>query len=239
MISVIPALLTLCYTSLIDQSVLPFYHVWSFSRHNVACSYGRRMEICNTCPSISGEDLRAALAELKTYVDITEEDLMKIYVLAVRHARVRRSTMVPVQTVMTEKVVSATRDMSLHEAARLLSENKITGMPVISEDNRVIGVISEADILSPEGTKKKNAVNKLLRRLRGRPETMRPDAERVEDAMNTPPITTLPDADIKEVAAVLDMHRIKRLPVVDHDGRLVGIISRGDIIRAMGKSREA
>jgi len=194
------------------------------------------MEICNTCPSISVEDLRAALAELKTYVDITEEDLMKIYVLAVRHARVRRSTMVPVRTVMTEKVISATRNMGILEAARLLSEHKITGMPVISEDNRVIGVISEADILSPGGTKKDNAVDKLLRALRGRPATVRPDAERVEDAMNAQPITTLPDADIKEVAAILDMHRIKRLPVVDLDGKLVGIISRGDIIRAMGKT---
>jgi CBS domain-containing protein len=160
---------------------------------------------------------------------------MKIYVLAVRHARVRRSTMVPVRSVMTEKVVSATRDMSIHEAARLLSEHKITGMPVISEDNRVIGVISEVDILSPEGTKKENAVDKLLRALRGRLGTKRPDAERVEDSMNAPPVTTLADADVKEVAAVLDMHRIKRLPVVDHDGKLVGIISRGDIIRAMGK----
>jgi CBS domain-containing protein len=75
-----------------------------------------------------------------------------------------------------------------------------------------------------------------LRALRGKPGTKRPDAERVKDAMNTPPITTLPDADIKEVAAVLDMHRIKRLPVVDLDGKLVGIISRGDIIRAMGKT---
>ncbi len=193
------------------------------------------MEICNTCPSISEEDLRAALAELKTYVDITEEDLMKIYILAVRHARVRRSTMVPVRTVMSENVVSVTRDTSIHEAARLLSERKITGMPVISEDNRVIGVISEADILSPEGTKKENAVNKLLRRLQGRPGKMRPGAGRVEDVMSAPPITTLPDADIKEVAAVLDMRRIKRLPVVDHDGKLLGIISRGDIIRAMGK----
>ena len=194
------------------------------------------MEICNTCPSISEEDLRAALAELKTYVDITEEDLMKIYVLAVRHARVRRSTMVPVRTVMTENVVSATGDMKIHEAARLLSEHKITGMPVISEDNRVIGVISEADIYSPEGTKKENTVNRLLRRLRGRPEKVIEGGGRVEDAMNTPPITTLPDADIKEVAAVLDMHRIKRLPVVDLDGKLLGIISRGDIIRAVGKN---
>ncbi len=193
------------------------------------------MEICNTCPSISEEDLRAALAELKTYMDVTEEDLMKIYVLAVRHARVRRSTVVPVQAVMTKNVVSATRDMSIHEASRLLSEHKITGMPVINEDKRVVGVISQADIPSPEGTKKEHAVNRLLRRLRGKPGTMRVEGERVEDVMSAPPITTLPDADIREVAAVLDMHRIKRLPVVDPDGKLLGIISRGDIIRAMGK----
>ncbi len=193
------------------------------------------MEICSTCPSISEEDLRAALAELKTYMDVTEEDLMKIYVLAVRHARVRRSTVVPVQAVMTKNVVSSTRDMSIHEASRLLSEHKISGMPVINEDKRVVGVISEADIPSPEGAKKEHAVIRLLRRLRGKPGTMRTEGKRVEDVMNTPPITTLPDADIKEVAAVLDMHRIKRLPVVDPDGKLLGIISRGDIIRIMGK----
>lgn len=192
------------------------------------------MEICRTCPSIAEEDLRAARAELKAYVDITDEDLMRIYVLAVRHARERRSTMVTVRTVMSENAVSVTPDTGIHEASRLLSEHKITGLPVVDEENRVIGVLSEADILSPEGTKYENAVTKLFHRLRGKPGRARGE-DRVKNAMSAPPITTEPDADIKEIAAVLDLHRIKRLPVVDPDGKLLGIISRGDIVRAMGK----
>ncbi len=193
------------------------------------------MEICNACPSISEDDLRAALAELKTYVDITEEDLMKIYALAVRNARMRRSTVIPVHSVMTGKVVSATRDMSIHEAARLLSEHKISGMPVVDDDNHVIGVISEADILLPEGARIKNRIRNGLRNIVGRSVPADIDGERVGEVMNTPPITTEPDADIKEVAAVFDMRRIKRLPVVDREGKLLGIISRGDIIRSMGR----
>ncbi len=193
------------------------------------------MEICKTCPSISEEDLQAARAELKTYVDITDEDLMKIYVLAVRHSRERHSTMVMVQNVMTEKVISVNPGTSVHEAARLLSEHKITGLPVVDGENRVIGVISTADILSPEGSKKENVLSKLMRQLRGKQGAEKGVGERVEDAMSVPPITTEPDADIKEVAAVLDLHRIKRLPVIDPDGKLIGIISRGDIVRAMGR----
>ncbi len=194
------------------------------------------MEICKTCPSISEEDLQAARAEFKAYLDITDEDLMKIYALAVRHSRERHATMVIVQNVMTEKVVTATPDMNIHVAARLLSEHKITGLPVVDGNNRVIGVISTADILSPEGSKKENALSKLMRRLRGKQEAKKGVGERVEDAMSVPPITTEPDADIKEVAAVLDLHRIKRLPVIDPDGKLMGIISRGDIVRAMGRT---
>ncbi len=192
------------------------------------------MEICKTCPSISEEDLQAARAELKAYVDVTDEDLMKIYGLAVRHSRERHSTMVMVQNVMTEKVISVTPDMNIHEAARLLSANKITGLPVIDENNRVVGVISTADIYVPEGTKKDNPFRKLLRRLSEK-HGIKNGNERIGVAMSAPPITTGPDADIKEVAAVLDLHRIKRLPVVDPDGKLIGIISRGDIVRAMGK----
>jgi CBS-domain-containing membrane protein len=193
------------------------------------------MEVCNTCPSISREDLRAALADLKTYVDITEEDLLKIYILAVRHARERLSTKIAVQDVMTHKVFSVHRDAEIAEAARVLSEQKISGMPVLDEKGGVIGVISEADILASAGLGKKRTAGDLVRRLLGEPVPEKKEGHRVADVMNAPPITIGPFEDIKEVAAILDKQRIKRLPVVDNDGKLLGIVSRGDIIRAMGK----
>jgi CBS domain-containing protein len=188
------------------------------------------MEICKSCLSISEKDLRAARKELKIYVDIAEEDLMKIYVLAVRHARLRHSAAIPVASVMTRKVFYVSAGTDIRKAAGLLTINHISGMPVVDDENRVIGVISEADIESPVGGKKKQSLLTRVFQHRG----AAGGNALVGDVMSSPPITTLTDADIKEVATILDMRSIKRLPVVDDEGKLVGIVSRGDIVRTVG-----
>jgi CBS domain-containing membrane protein len=193
------------------------------------------MDNSRSCPEPSEQDLRSALRELKGYVDITEEDLRKIYGIAQRHARERLSTMMPVRDVMTKDVVTASRDMSIQEAARLLSENRISGMPVVDGDKRVIGVISEADILFLTGINTEHKFKDILRRLLGEPMPARKVGEKVEDIMSIPPITALADDDVRQVAAVLDERRIKRLPVVDENGKIIGIISRADIVRALAK----
>ncbi len=190
------------------------------------------MEICKSCPSIAEEDLRAARKELKTYIDVTEEDLLSLYALAVRHARRRHATMISVGSVMTHNVFYVTAFTDLRKAAGLLTVNHISGMPVVDDENRVIGVISEADISSAlGGTKKVSFARQILSRLRPAQQA----EALVKDVMSSPPITTEADADVKEVAAVLDMRRIKRLPVVDNQGKLVGIVSRGDIVRTVGR----
>jgi CBS-domain-containing membrane protein len=185
--------------------------------------------------TISEKDLRAALLEIKTYVDVTEEDLKKIYEIALRHAQERNATQVPVRNLMTSAVVTIKRDADLHEAARLLSENMISGMPVVDDNNRVIGVISEADILILAGMKKEHTFKDILRNILGEPVSAKKGGNKVEDVMGFPPITSKADDDIGEVAKILDDRRIKRLPVVDDEGKLIGIISRADIVRAIGK----
>jgi CBS domain-containing membrane protein len=100
---------------------------------------------------ISPKDLRAALKEMHSYVDVTEEDLKKIYEIALRHARQRAVLRIAVHEVMTREVVTIGPDANIHEAARLLSENRISGMPVVDEGNQVLGVISEADVLMLAG----------------------------------------------------------------------------------------
>lgn len=193
------------------------------------------MDTPQSCPEPSEDDLRAALRELKGYVDITEEDLRKIYGIALRHARERLATAMPVRDVMTKDVVTASTTMDIHEAARLLSDHRISGMPVVNDDKRVIGVISEADILFLTGINTEHKFKDILRRLLGEPVPARKVGETVGDIMSMPPITALAADDVRQVAAVLDERRIKRLPVVDDEGRLIGIISRADIVRAMGK----
>lgn len=183
---------------------------------------------------ISDEDLRAARRELKTYIDITDEDLKKIYALALRHARERLEKKITVGEVMRREVVAVTRGTSLTEVADLLSEHNISGMPVVDDEGRVIGIVTEADVLAMAGMKRGHTFKDKLRHLLGEPLPVTKKDHILSEVMTAPALTTTPDADIREVATLLNEKRIKRLPVVDSEGRLSGIISRGDIVKALG-----
>jgi CBS domain-containing protein len=185
---------------------------------------------------VTGEDLRAALTEMKGYVDITVEDLMKIYTLALEKARVRQAHRIPVSGVMTTNVVSVTPDANVHEVATLLAENKISGLPVVDDQNRVVGLISEADVLSMTGVTREHTIKDVIRHILGESVPKQRHGETVRDFMTSPALTITPDADIREAAGILDEKRIKRLPVVDEEQRLLGIVSRADIVRAIGKT---
>lgn len=184
---------------------------------------------------VSDEDLRAALSEIKAYVDVTEEDLRKIYAIALRHAKDRLAVKIPVRDVMTKDVISVKKDTDIHEAARIISDNKISGLPVVDEDNRVIGIVSEADILHMAGIEKEHTFRDILKHLLGEPFPKHRRGEKAGDIMTSPAITTTAETDIRKVAGILDEKRIKRLPVVDDNNKLIGVISRGDIVRAIGK----
>jgi CBS domain-containing protein len=161
----------------------------------------------------------------------------RIFDLAMEHARRRLKKRIPVSLVMTRDVITVKRDMSLKDLARLLTEKGISGVPVVDDLNRVIGIVTEADIIFQTGQKRSRGLREFLRELIGEPhlkDTRGPLSEfRVEDIMSTPVITATPDMDIRDVAVILKEKRIKRMPVVDSDGRLIGIISRQDIVRAV------
>ena len=184
--------------------------------------------------NISHEDLQAALKEMKGYVDITEDDLKRIYAIALRHALQRVAHRVMVRDVMTRNVIHVREDADISEVANLLSENRISGLPVVDGDERVIGVITEADVLSMAGMKKEHAFKDILRHILGEPLPAHTESKRLRDVMSSPAITTGPESDIREVAMIIYEKRIKRLPVVDEQGRLIGLISRADIVRGIG-----
>ncbi len=193
------------------------------------------MDVKTDISEISGEDLRAALNDMGTYVDITEEDLLKIYSLAVRHAKERMALSIKVSEVMTANVVTVNEDADIEEAIRLLSNNRVSGLPVTDNEKHVVGVITEADILSVMGMKREHTFKDIVARLLGEPAPGNKAGNTVRQVMSSPAITTTPDALILEVAAVLEERRIKRLAVVDAAGILVGVISRADIVRAVAK----
>ena len=187
------------------------------------------------CEIIS-EDLRKARRELETYIDVTEEDLMKIYSLALRYAQERRSQQVPVAEVMIRDVVTVKADAEMNEAVRLLSEKGVGGLPVVDDENRVVGVVTEADVLCMLGVERKHGFKDLMRYVLGESSCLKhKEGGMVSDFMASPAVVVRFDQDTLEAAGLLAQRRIKRLPVVDENNRLVGIITRADIVKAVAK----
>lgn len=143
-----------------------------------------------------------------------------------------------VATVMTREVVTVTPETPYKEIVQLLAEHKISGVPVVDAEDRVLGVISEADLL----TKKEfhDGPRGLWSRLtrRGRLARRKAAATVAGDLMSAPPVTVRPETTIVAAARVMDSHRIKRLPVVDEAGRIIGVVSRPDLLRVFLRSDE-
>ncbi len=143
-----------------------------------------------------------------------------------------------VREVMTTAVVTTTPDESLKSAALALARNGISGLPVVDGDGTVIGVLSEADILVKEGDPHREQSGFLHWLLDPDDPWLgtRFEATTVADAMSSPVLTIEPDRPITEAATRMVEEDVNRLPVVDADGKLVGLVSRGDLVRAFTRS---
>jgi CBS domain-containing protein len=140
---------------------------------------------------------------------------------------------------MQRDVVTAAPELPLKQLAALLVEHRISGVPVVSTDGSVCGVVSEADVLrkvDPCELRVKGILGRLLDDAYGDEE--RYDARTVGDAMSAPALTVAPQQDVTEAARLMVQKRVNRLPVVD-GGKLVGIVTRADLVRAFQRSDEA
>ena len=143
-----------------------------------------------------------------------------------RHRRWARR----VSDVMTTSVVTVDRITPYQEIDRLLTEHRISGMPVLKMGREVVGVVSEADLLAAEdeaSRRPRMASSVGRRRLFGQQRHVSLTAGTL---MTASAITIGPDATIPAAARLMNTHHIRRLPVVDEDGKLVGIVSRRDLL---------
>ncbi len=144
----------------------------------------------------------------------------------VRHRRWARR----VSDVMTTAVVTVDRYTSYQEIDRLLTERRISGVPVLKMGRQVAGVVSEADLLAAEDETARQArmAGTLGRRWRLRKQ---PYVSLTASALMTSPAVTIgPDATIPAAARLMNTSHVRRLPVVDEQGKLVGIVSRRDLL---------
>jgi len=139
---------------------------------------------------------------------------------------------VKVKELMTRQVVTAGPGMSLKEAARIMINHKISGLPVVDDSGHLIGVISEGDVVHQESIRRPGTNLTSLFRSNPRP------ALSVDEAMTTKVVAVGGDIDHAEAARIMETRNVKRLPVVDTDNRLIGLISRSDLLRAFGRPDE-
>ena len=135
-----------------------------------------------------------------------------------------------VSDVMTTSVVTVDRITPYQEIDRLLTERKISGVPVLMMGRQVAGVVSEADLLAAEDETARRArmANAIGRRWRLR---KRPHTSLTAGALMTAPAITIgPGATIPAAARLMNTRHLRRLPVIDEDGKLVGIVSRRDLL---------
>lgn len=131
---------------------------------------------------------------------------------------------------MTARPVVATETTGFKDIASLLAEYRISALPVVDEVGRLVGVVSEADLLLKE-TFAPGDGRHLLESGRKRRERAKAGALLARDLMTSPAVAIGPSALITEAARLMHDKNVKRLPVVDEDGSLVGIVTRGDLLR--------
>lgn len=140
-----------------------------------------------------------------------------------------------VHKVMTTDVVTVQPDVPFREVVATLAAHQISGVPVVSEDRQVLGVVSEADLLVREERKASqrdaHAVFGARRRHTDRVVGSTGVGDTAGSMMSSPAVTVTPSTTIVEAARLLSRYGIKRLPVIDQDERLIGIVSRADLLR--------
>lgn len=145
-----------------------------------------------------------------------------------------------VAQVMTHNPIMVNPQTPLKQAIQILSEKQISGLPVVDDMGKLVGIISETDLMWQETGITPPAYIMFLDSViyLQNPAAYERDLHKalgqtVGEVMSNNPITISPDQSLKAAAKIIQDHKVRRLPVVDDAGTVIGILTRGDIIRTM------
>jgi len=182
------------------------------------------------------DDFRKALEEVDTYMDIHIHDLLQLYHMACKHAQLRYVEDVPVCEYMTSNVITIEPGKSLAEAARLFVVHNISGLPVVNQVRKLLGILTEADLLSAIGLPCKHpscGVWFRLEHLFRHERHIRGLAGQVGDLMYNMPVYVHENRSLHQAIELMKKRHVKKLIVTDLNEHVSGIITRGNIIRAL------
>lgn len=135
--------------------------------------------------------------------------------------------------VMTTRVITAQEETRVHDLVRLLLEHRISAVPVVDEDQRVLGMVSEGDLLlAPETPSGRQVWWLSALMVGGTIDFDRIHSSTAGDVMSRPVVTVNEDTELHEIARVLERRHIKRVPVL-RDGKLAGIVSRANLLHGL------
>lgn len=158
-----------------------------------------------------------------------------------REPAATRSIHMMVGEFMTRRVITIAPDSSIVEAAKLMLEHKVSGLPVIDAARHVVGIVSEHDLLrrreSDKG-KQSHWLQLMIEKTGLTDESTQFHERKVKEVMTANPITIDFTSSLGEACSLIEEHGIKRLPVV-HNGELAGIIARADLVRALAQTVES
>lgn len=149
--------------------------------------------------------------------------------------------MTKVQDLMTREVFTVKPETPFKDVIETLLRHDVSGVPVVDEEGRLLGIVTEADLVSKEGftSLRRRPLQALVDLVTGDVRWVQKAKALTAESLMTPsPFAIHPADDVSFAARRMLEHRVKRLPVVDHQGRLVGMLSRHDVLRVFDRSDE-
>jgi CBS domain-containing membrane protein len=179
--------------------------------------------------NLSDEDILQAMKQISGFLDITPGDFKEIYGVAYSHAS-RRLLSTPANEIMTRKVHFVREDQPVLDIADLMARAEVAGIPVLSPEDHVVGVISEKDFMRRMSGTDQTFMGLVASCMssRGCP-ALTIKGQTAADIMSAPPVTVNPDTPIREIFFLMREKQINRVPVTE-DNRLAGLVSRDDVL---------
>jgi CBS domain-containing membrane protein len=182
-------------------------------------------------------DFQQALQSMDTFIDITVDDLMTLTQRAEQLAGRRATEAVSVARVMSQPVRTVHPQTPLSEAAHLMVSERISGLPVVDDTGKLLGIITEADFLRALGVPAHQPHHNLWQTLESlfthlvrHGELEAPDAP-VTEYMVKNVVCVHPDEDLHDVIEVMKRNSVKRVVVCDEQHRVLGMVTRSDLVR--------
>lgn len=189
---------------------------------------------CGTAIDISELDVIAAMKDIQGYIDISPGDFREVFQVACTHALQRIKDSLKARDIMTKPAHCVELNMDLIQAATFLADKRFSGAPVIDAAGKIVGVISEKDLLTKMGLGQPTSLMQVVAHCLNNRGCMATSLRNhsVQEIMTEPAITAGLEMTMGAISALFVDKRINRLPIVDSEGRPVGIVTRTDLVQS-------